>query len=91
MGKKKPKKKKPKLHYDEKGQFRWETYFVRGKQKRKKVRTVDGVDTEEFIRLNADDIWLKQEGYFEILHEREMERNKAAENGLGDGDRDVPF
>lgn len=87
----KPRTKQPRLHCDEKCQFRWETYFVGGKQKRRKIRTVDGMDAGEFIRANADDIWLKQEGYFEILHERELERNQAAEGGPGEEERDLPF
>lgn len=92
MGKKKnQKKKRAKQQFDEKGQFRWETYFVGGKQKRRKVRTVDGMDPEEFIRLNADDIWLKQEGYFEILHERAMEQNKTAEDVVDGDHHDDPF
>lgn len=75
MGKKK--KRRPKVLRDEKGEFRWETYFVGGKQKRRKVRRIDGkeFDEYEYIRNNADDIWLLQEGYYEILHDREMRRN----------------
>ncbi len=84
MGKKKPQKKQPKLRQDEKGQFRWETSFVGGKQKRQKTRMVDGMNAEEFVRLNADDIWLKQEGYFEALNERETGLQKPVENGVVD-------
>jgi len=35
--------------------------------------TIDGVDADEFIRHNADPIWLQQHGEHEILHQREME------------------
>jgi hypothetical protein len=73
MGKKRGKRKKI-FHFDEKGQFRWEIGFVGGKQKRRKVRTIDGIDVEEFIRYNADDVFLKNEGYFEILNERQEKK-----------------
>lgn len=65
MGKKKPKN------------YRTEVFFVRGKRKKRKIPLIDGLETEEFIRRNADDIFLMQEGYFEILYEREQERNKT--------------
>jgi hypothetical protein len=83
----------PKIHRDEQGEFRWETYFVRGKQRRQKVRMLDGkdFDYDKFIRANADDIWLKQEGHFEILHEREMERNRIEEGGDPGEDNNTPF
>lgn len=57
--------------------YRTEVFFVRGKRKKRKIPLIDGLETEEFIRRNADDIFLMQEGYFEILHEREQERNKT--------------
>lgn len=40
--KKSPRKKGKKIQTDAEGQFRWETYFVGGKQKRRKVRLMDG-------------------------------------------------
>jgi hypothetical protein len=54
--------------------FRFETYFVRGKMKRRRIRLIDGLDADEWIRRNADDVFLVQEGYYEVLHERENER-----------------
>lgn len=37
------------------------TIFINGKQKRvKRPPTIDGLDVEEFIRRNADPIWLHQ-------------------------------
>jgi len=37
------------------------TIFINGKQKRvKRPPTIDGMDVEEFIRINADPIWLHQ-------------------------------
>ena len=68
------KKKKPVMHHDKRGEFRWETYFIGGKQKRRKIRTVCGIDQDEFIENHADDVFLQQNGYYEILHAREEER-----------------
>ena len=51
------------------------TVFMNGKQVRvRRPPTIDGMDTEEFIRRNADPIWLHQHGYHEILHEQFMEQ-----------------
>ncbi len=44
------------------------TVFINGKQKRvRRPPTIDGMDVEEFIRRNADPIWLFQHGYVEYL------------------------
>lgn len=49
------------------------TIFIGGKQKRvKRPPTVEGMDVDEFIRMNADPIWLHQNEMWEVLHEREM-------------------
>ena len=66
-------KKKPKIRKDNKGEFIYETYFIRGKMKRQKVYVVDGIPAEEFYRQNADPITLLQNGDYELLHELEME------------------
>lgn len=42
--------------------------FVNGKQKRvRRSPTVDGMDVDEFIRRNADPIWLHQNGLWEYM------------------------
>jgi hypothetical protein len=42
------------------------TIFVHGKQKRvRRPPTVDGMDVDEFIKQNADPIWLHQNGLWE--------------------------
>jgi 16S rRNA U516 pseudouridylate synthase RsuA-like enzyme len=46
----------------------YEWIFINGKQKRvRRAPTIDGMDVDEFIRLNADPIWLHQEGLWEYL------------------------
>lgn len=52
------------------------TIFVNGKQKRvKRPQTIDGIPEDEFIRNNADPIWLLQEGMYEELSQWEQERD----------------
>jgi len=44
------------------------TIFVNGKQKRvKRPPIIDGIDADEFIRRNADPIWLHQNEMWEYL------------------------
>jgi len=44
------------------------TIFVNGKQKRvRRPPRIDGMDVDEFIRRNANPIWLHQEGLWEYM------------------------
>ncbi len=44
------------------------TIFMNGKQKRvKRPPTIDGMDVDEFIRANADPIWLHQNEMWEYM------------------------
>ncbi len=44
------------------------TIFINGKQKRiKRQPTIDGMDVDEFIRWNADPIWLHQNEMWEHM------------------------
>ena len=58
--------------------FRTVTYFVRGKMKQRKIPLIGGMEVDDFIRQNADDVWLMQNGYYEILNERAMQREEAS-------------
>ncbi len=50
------------------------TIFVDGKQKRiKRPSTIDGMDIDEFIKRNADPIWLHQNEMWEYIDESEDE------------------
>jgi hypothetical protein len=54
------------------------TIFVNGKQKRvKREPTVDGILVDDFIRMNADPIWLMQNEMYEELHEWESKSNAS--------------
>ncbi len=44
------------------------TIFINGKQKQvKRPPTIDGMDVDEFIRRNADPIWLHQNKMWEYM------------------------
>ncbi|MDQ1335741.1 MAG: hypothetical protein QG552_2691 [Thermodesulfobacteriota bacterium] len=59
------------------------TIFVNGKQKRvKRPPTIDGMDVDEFIRCNADPIW---------LHQNEMWEYMDTEEETDTDDTDTPF
>ena len=50
------------------------TVFVNGKQKRvKRPPTIDGISVDEFIRRNADPIWLHQNEMWEYIDQPEYE------------------
>ena len=50
----------------------YEWIFINGKQKRiRRAPTIDGMSVDEFIRLNADPLWLHQEGLWEYLEDED--------------------
>ena len=78
------------------------TIFVNGKQKRvKREPTVDGIPVDDFIRNNADPIWLLQNEMYEELHQWEQERDAEGQEDsqepardfkqIGRLDDDLPF
>jgi len=59
-----------------KRQKEYMTIFVHGKQKRvKKPPTIDGIDVDEYIRRNADPIWLHQNEMWEDIDQPEDDDN----------------
>jgi hypothetical protein len=66
----KPKRKLTAVEKAEKKQRRQEcmTIFINGRQKRvKRPPTINGMDVDEFIRRNADPIWLHQNEMWEYI------------------------
>ncbi|MFO7800787.1 MAG: DUF3795 domain-containing protein [Desulfovermiculus sp.] len=54
----------------------YQTIFINGKQKRiKREPTIDGMSEDEFIRCNADPIWLHQNQMWEYLYRHEKEES----------------
>jgi len=66
----KAKHKKPKIRKDDKGEFIYRQYFVRGKMKLQKIYVIDGIPADEFYEQNADPITLFQNGDYELLHKK---------------------
>jgi hypothetical protein len=65
------------------------TIFINGKQKRvKREPTVDGIPIDEFIRNNADPIWLLQNEMYEELYHWEQERDAELEDSRTEPSRD---
>lgn len=51
--------------------------FMNGKQKRvRRPVKIDGVDVDEFIRRNADPIWLHQQGLWEYMSDNSSSDNE---------------
>lgn len=58
-------------------QKKYEWVFIDGKQvKIRRPETIDGLDPYEYIRRYATDIWLKENGYYEILDERYAQKKQ---------------
>ncbi len=52
------------------------TIFINGKQKRvKRPPQIDGIDVDEFIRQNADPIWLHQNEMWEYMDQNDDEKS----------------
>lgn len=65
------------------------TIFMNGRQKRiRREPTIDGICVEEFIRQNADPIWLHQNGMWELM-EQEPDQNQGISSL--DPENDIPF
>lgn len=67
-----------------KRQKEYMTVFMNGKQKRiKRPPTIDGMGVDEFVRRNADPIWLHQNEMWEYMDQGEDENETE--------DESVPF
>jgi hypothetical protein len=70
------------------------TIFVNGKQKRvKRPPTIDGMDVDEFIRRNADPIWLHQNEMWEYMEPEPEDEYEAKDEDETKTDKslDIPF
>ena len=58
------------------------TVFINGRQKRiKRPPTIDGMSADEFVRRNADPIWLHQNEMWEHMDQDEDE-DKTEDGGV---------
>ena len=75
----------------------YETIFINGKQKSvKREPTVDGIPVDEFIRNNADPIWLHQNEMWELMEPFDNEEDSQPEPARDSEkaarlDDDLPF
>jgi len=68
------------------------TIFINGRQKRvRREPTIDGIPVEEFIRRNADPIWLHQHEMWEDMEEQTNESQPTLPRGPRETEDDVPF
>ena len=51
--------------------YRLETYFVGGKMKHRRIPLINGIEVEEFYLAHAEDSVLIEDGYEDLLFERE--------------------
>jgi len=59
------------------GRKKYQWVFINGKQvRRKRPPTIDGMNVDEFILLNADPIWLQQNEMWEYI---EVEDDKESQ------------
>ena len=67
------------------------TIFIHGKMKRiRRPPQIDGMDVDEFIRRNADPIWLHQNEMWEYIEEDKATPNIETRQPRPDDD-DLPF
>jgi len=65
------------------------TIFINGKQKRvKREPTVDGIPVDDFIRMNADPVWLLQNEMYEELYEWEQQQEESQETSQSEPAQD---
>lgn len=79
---------------DRKKKYEW--VLMNGKQVRiKRPEMIEGMLVDDFIAENASDVWLTQNGMFDVLDARERENygNDSGNSGESKNcdDSDVPF
>ena len=69
------------------------TIFINGKQKRvRREPTIDGISVDEFIRRNADPIWLHQNEMWEDMQEEPNQGQQTLpREPRGNEEKDIPF
>ena len=68
------------------------TIFINGKQKRvKRPPAIDGMDVDEFIRINADPIWLHQNELWEYMETEDGANFQHTDADDSECPEDMPF
>jgi len=76
-------------------QKKYEWVFMNGKQVRiKRPELIDGMLVDDWIEINADEIWLTQNGMYDVLDARQQQKD-GIDNKPPDivdcDDSDIPF
>ncbi|MCB1133501.1 MAG: hypothetical protein KDN05_20455, partial [Verrucomicrobiae bacterium] len=85
MSRKRNKKRNPpRVHTDDRGRYIWETYFVDGKQKRRKIRDIDSDghiirDMDEWLLANASDDVLHGMERWDLIDQRMFAETETTE------------
>lgn len=92
MGKRKSKLSASERAAKKKRNRKFMTIFINGKQKRvRREPTIDGISVDEFIRRNADPIWLHQNEMWEDMQEEPNESQRTFPREPRDEESDIPF
>ncbi len=76
------KRAKKKAKAERQKKYQW--VFMNGKQVRvKRPPTIDGMDVDEFIRNNADPIWLHQNEMWEYMDQEKMVMKMISKYSIG--------
>lgn len=93
---KEQKRKRKEAKAERQKKYKW--VMMNGKQVRvKRPPTINGIPEDEYIEKYADEIWLHQNGMYEILHARENSTNENANDVLDinpkikNEDEEIPF
>lgn len=76
-------------------QKKYEWVFMNGKQVRiKRPEMIDGMLVDDWIEQNADDIWLTQNGMYDVLDARQRVQDRTENDTRkfnSNEDREIPF
>ena len=76
-------------------QKNYEWVFMNGKQVRiKRPEMIDGMLVDDWIEQNADDIWLTQNGMYDVLDARQRKRDETDNDAISvynADDPEIPF
>lgn len=76
-------------------QQKYEWVFMNGKQVRiKRPEMIDGMLVDDWIEQNADDIWLTQNGLYDVLDARRRAQDGTENNAKSvdnNEDPEIPF
>jgi len=61
------------------------------KKPNQKQQKIDGLDVDELIRRNADDVFLHQNGLWHLMEDNQPDSKSSHSDNKDSGDSDIPF